>query len=534
MLYRAFSPLLLSILAAASSIHFNRQSNPTVVLSYGTFQGTSTQGIDSYLGIPFAQAERFGLPQPPNNLTGVQLAQAFGPECLQPNIVFPNGAAMSEDCLFVNVIKPSTEPNTKLPVLFWIYGGGFEIGDTSTNNGSTVVARSMDLGEPIIYVSANYRLNAFGFLGGEKVKAAGVGNLGLRDQRFAMQWVQDNIALFGGDPSRVTIWGQSAGAVSVGLHLIVNSGNPGGLFHGAFMESGIPFPLADISAGQQYYDQLVASTNCASSHDTLACMKTVPSNSLLNAVQDIPNYASFQSLNLAWRPYVDGVLFTESPMVSISQGAYARVPLVAGNVDDEGTLFSLSSLNLTTDDEAADYLHSNYLPTATDAQFQTVSDLYPSDPTQGSPFDTGLACQLSPEYKRIAAFTGDYLLQAPRRALLQVASTTQDTWSFLYKRGKNASCLGVEHGSDVPEFYGGPGADFQGTDALVNFVNTLDPNTGAVNGGLSTLIPWPKYSTDADAPPMLTFLDPGVLAVTNDTYRAAGMQAFAALFSCYV
>jgi hypothetical protein len=110
-------------------------------------------------------------------------------------------------------------------------------------------------------------------------------------------------------------WGHSAGAVSVGLHLIINSGNPGGLFQGAFMvsrimyrlsemtrfplqESGIPLPLVDITAGQQYYDQLVASTNCASSKDTLACMKTVPSNTLLNAVQTIPNFASFQSLNV--------------------------------------------------------------------------------------------------------------------------------------------------------------------------------------------------------------------------------------------
>jgi hypothetical protein len=94
--------------------------------------------------------------------------------------------------------------------------------------------------------------------------------------------------------------------------------------------------------------------------------------------------------------------------------------------------------------------------------------------------------------------------------------------------------LGTEHGADVPEFYGGPGADFQGTDALVNFVNTLDPNTIAGNSGLSTLIQWPKYSANANAPPLLTFLDPSLLVITNDTYRAAGMQALASLFNFYV
>ncbi|KAF8581752.1 sterol esterase [Ramaria rubella] len=548
-----FIPLLLmvSTFTIALPSHESRQAGPTVALSYGTFQGSTAQGMDSFLGIPFAQAERvplrFGLPQTPAALTGVQQAVNFGPSCPQqainwPNITLPNPPSMarrtdstsSEDCLFVNVIKPSTiASGATLPVVFWIFGGGFQAGDTSDNDGSTVVGRSIALNEPIIYVSANYRLNAFGFLGSTEVQTAGVGNLGLRDQRFAMQWIQNNIALFGGDPTKVTIWGESAGAVSVGLHLLLDSGSTGGLFRGAFMESGGPLPLTAITTGQQYYDQLVASTGCASSNDTFSCLKGVSLEALQAAVQGIPCVDSFKSLNLPWRPYIDNELITEDPMVSVSSGVYARVPFVAGNCDDEGTLFSLTSVNLTTDQEAEDYLHSNYLTSASDTQFQSVMTFYPSDPTQGSPFGTGTDCQVTPEFKRIAAFQGDYLLQAPRRVFMQMASNTQDIWGFLYQRGKTASCMGAEHSNDLPEFFGGPGSDFQGTDALVNFVTNLDPNTPSTNSGLSTLIEWPKYSSNTSAPPLLTFVDPSSLELSPDTYRAEGFEAFSALFSFY-
>ncbi|EED83923.1 hypothetical carboxylesterase, partial [Postia placenta Mad-698-R] len=97
-------------------------------------------------------------------------------------------------------------------------------------------------GEPVVFVSANYRLNAFGFLAGEEVQQAGLGNVGLRDQRFAMQWIQSNINAFGGDGSKLIIWGESAGAMSVGLHMVWNDGNTNGLFRGGFMVR--PTPVA--------------------------------------------------------------------------------------------------------------------------------------------------------------------------------------------------------------------------------------------------------------------------------------------------
>ncbi|KAF8516316.1 Alpha/Beta hydrolase protein [Hysterangium stoloniferum] len=523
-----FCLFILTALLSVSSVHSKAvpAAGPTVKLKYGTFQGVTAAGLDKFLGVPFATAGRFELPRTPAPLKGIQQAVAFGPACPQqssPSALTTSALVTSEDCLFVNVITPTHMPaGKKLPVAFWIYGGGFEDGDTSANDGSTVVARSMTLNEPIIYVSANYRVSAFGFGGSKEIKAAGVGNLGLRDQRFALQWVQENIHLFGGDKNRVTIWGESAGAFSVGLHMVINKGNPDGLFHGAFMESGSPFVLKDITAGQPFYDQLVANAGCSGSKNTLECLKAVPLNVFQAAVNESPSIGGFMSLQacddmLAWQPRIDGEVITENPQDSI--------PFASGDCDDEGTIFSMSTLNLTTDLEATTYLHENYIPEANDAQFATLATLYPSDPAAGSPFDTGDANQLSPEFKRIAAFQGDFVFQAPRRFFIRIASKRQNVWSFLFKRGKATPIVGSFHSSDLQEFYASsamPG--FQGTDFLVNFINTGNPNKGA-----TAPIFWPMYSSNELEPPLLTFLDPDVLNITTDTYRLEPMNTIIAL-----
>ncbi|GJJ08500.1 hypothetical protein Clacol_002718 [Clathrus columnatus] len=512
---------------------------PTVTLAYGTFQGFSEGGLDKFLGIPFAQAGRFELPQTPTPFSEIQEATAFGPACPQQNfspISVPGLSSigsttqvlgsMSEDCLFVNVIAPSNiPPGTRLPILFWIFGGGFEEGDTSVNDGSTVVARSIALGEPVIYVSANYRLNAFGFSASKEIKAAGIGNLGLRDQRFALQWVQTNIRLFGGDKTRVTIWGESAGAISVASHMVINGGNQEGLFHGAFMvagatsfhlESGSPVPMTDISAGQPFFNQLVANTGCSGSPDILACLKVVPFDIFLNAVNESPNLLGFMSLQLAWLPRIDGDLIAENPQDSLVKGAFSNIPFANGDCDDEGTHYFVNFVDAS---------QSNYYPDASDAQFAPLAVLYPSDPAVGSPFGTGDANQLTPQFKRIAAFQGDSTFQAPRRFFLRIASKRQNVWSFLFKRGKTTPFLGSFHGSDLAEFYSSSSTpDFQGTDALVNFANTGNPNNGATKN-ISTLIHWPMYSTNLEKPPLLTFLDPNELAITEDTFRFEPIQA---------
>ncbi|KAH9970732.1 carotenoid ester lipase precursor [Lactifluus volemus] len=523
----AVMPLVLANLEVAS---------PTVTLDSGSFIGTTSNGINSFLGIPFAQPPvgdlRFRLPQGLGPYTGIYNASTFGHSCPQQALppfnltALPKEAADfiqnvnfsgtittdSEDCLTLNVVAPAVaEPGANLPVVAWIYGGGFEVGSTGIYNATEIVLRSIELGEPIIYVSMNYRVSAFGFLASQEVKDAGVGNLGLHDQRMALGWIQKYICAFGGDPTKVTIWGQSAGAISVALHMVVNDGNSDGLFRAAFMQSGSPLSTGDITLGQPFYDFLVNSTGCSGSSDTLSCLRTVPYVTLKAAMDNTPSFFDYQSLALTWQPRVDGVFLTHSPQKLVLDGKVADIPFITGGCDDEGTLFSLSSLNITTSAELHDYSSTIILPLASSEEVDKLLELYPQNVTQGSPFGTGEQNAITPQFKRIAAILGDIAFQAPRRSFLQQRSGKQKTYSYLSKRLKDLPVFGSLHGSDVPYTYG-PG---ELMDYLIHFVTNLDPN-----GGSSPL--WPQYTPEC--PDLMTFLPTSGTNITKDTYRAEGIQ----------
>ncbi|KAJ7480554.1 carotenoid ester lipase precursor [Mycena latifolia] len=509
---------------------------PTITLDAGTFTGTvGSANTQSFLGIPFAKPPvgdlRFRLPVAIPAYTGAHDATAMGLSCPQQEIDLPILTGLpaevvddvvnsifglvfpaSEDCLTINVIKPATATAmSKLPVVAWIFGGGFELGSPSMYDGKTIVERSIAMGEPVIYVSMNYRLSAFGFLASKEVKAAGVGNLGLQDQRQALRWVQKYITAFGGDPTKVTIWGESAGAISVSLQMLANGGNTEGLFRAGFMQSGSPIPVGPIENGQQYYDAIVAKTGCSGAADTLACLRTVPYATLLAAQNASPGIFSYQSLVLAWLPRADGTFLSDNPQRLVQQGKVANIPFVTGDCDDEGTLFSLSTTNITTDAQFLQYIQTYWLPQATTAQGVTLNTLYPSDLIDGSPFDTGLLNNLTPQFKRIAAFQGDSVFQAPRRFFQQALSGKQNQWAFLSKREKAVPLLGSFHATDILNVY----FDGELTDYLINFATTLNPNGKTVPN-------WPAYTTAS--PNMMTFLD-GLIPTTisQDTYRAAGM-----------
>ncbi|KAF8262660.1 carotenoid ester lipase precursor [Lactarius quietus] len=535
-----------------------RATPPAVTLDKGTFIGTSADGVNRFLGIPFAQPPsvvglgsvqsagltfessftdrvgdlRFRLPQAVGSYSGTHNATAFGLSCTQQAINFsiPNGLPPltvkaltieiggplpdSEDCLTLNVVAPAqASPGSRLPVVVWIYGGGFERGSTTTYDGGIIVNRSLALNEPVIYVSMNYRLSAFGFLASQEVKDAGVGNLGLQDQRMALCWVQKYIYAFGGDPSKVMIWGVSAGSISVSLHMLVNGGDTEGLFRAAFMESGSPISVGDITHGQQYYDDIVELTSCSGFSDTLACLRAAPYDKLKAAMDSTPSIFSYQSLALAWLPRVDGVFLVDDPQKLVQQGKIARIPFITGDCDDEGTLFSLSQVNVTTDAELRNYLSEFFFIGITDAQMDEVLTLYPQNVTLGSPYGTGTQNAFTPEFKRIASILGDRVFQAPRRFFLNHSSDKQNTWSFSSKRLKSLPILGSLHGSDILDIYG-PG-DL--TDYLIHFATNLDPNGGAS-------AQWPQYTTSSRK--LLTLLDDPVtnITITQDTYRTDGME----------
>ncbi|KAI0352094.1 carotenoid ester lipase precursor [Trametes cingulata] len=536
--------LLNSLLCASAFATVYADNSTTVQLDGATVIGTTDGVVDQFLGIPFAQPPigklRLQLPQPVAPYTGVINATTFGNQCLQQTLTLPDlpsnlppeipaflqallaledaGPPQSEDCLNINVIVPAgTTPDAKLPVAvvrplssFCLADThtscGFQIGSNAVEPGAVVVNRSIEIGQPTIFVAMNYRLSAFGFLGGREVQAAGIGNLGLQDQREALRWVQKYISAFGGDPTKVTIWGESAGAISVALHMITNGGNTEGLFRAGWMESGSVYPSADITTLQPTFDSIAASVGCASAPDVLECIREAPVDALKAASDNTSTILSFQGLNTPWFPRVDGVFLQDNPMQLVLNGTVAQIPIVMGNNEDEGTLFSLASFNITTDDEFAGYVKQVYFPNATDAEVTRLLELYPSDPAAGSPFGTGDNFTFTPEYKRLAAFQGDLIFQSLRRFLLDQVSDKQTTRSFLSERNK-VTGVGAAHASELAIIFGGQDM----TDFLIRFVNTLDPNGGPE-------IDWPAYTTDSRQ--LLAFLDGDTpLTLIQDTFR---------------
>ncbi|KAJ7625831.1 Alpha/Beta hydrolase protein [Roridomyces roridus] len=530
-------PLLLYALVLISLLHPTRAA-PTVILDRAKFVGKSgSANTASFLGIPFAQPPvgdlRFRLPRPIEPYaTGLLKATAFGKACPQQDIDFPVFQGLpaevvdiivndilsvitpdAEDCLTINVIKPQNATATsKLPVVVWIFGGGFEFGSAASNDGTKIVERSIAMDKPAIYVSFNHRVSAFGFLASKEIRAAGVGNLGLHDQREAFRWVQKYIAAFGGDPQKVTIWGGSSGAISVSLQMLTNNGDTEGLFRAAFMQSGSPIPTGPVENGQKYYDAIVAQTGCVSSKDTLQCLRGVPYPTLKKAMNASPGIFAFESLVLAWLPRADGVFLTDSPQRLVKTGQIARIPFITGDCDDEGTLFSVSAVNISTDDEYKNYIEQIWLPGASPKDLDPLYHFYPNVAAAGSPFDTGVFDALSKQFKRISAFQGDAVFQAPRRLFQKTLDGKQDQWAFLSQRMKAVPFLGSYHFSDLRNIF----FDGELTDYLINFATDLHPNG-------PTVPLWPKWSTAA--PNLMTFHDGRVrTSITQDTYRAAGMQ----------
>ena len=225
--------LLPGLAVSASATHPSATAaQATVAAPAGTIIGSVMDRVEYFRGIPYAQApvDALRLRAPiRESAASTVLATGVGPSCPQMTNVVSNflidevstiptvAAALAilgtatnvkEDCLAISVMRPvGIAANTKLPVLFWIHGGGYEIGTPNTYNGSVLVPQSIEQGTPIILVTVNYRLGGFGFLPGHEILTQGLSNLGLLDQRMGLEWVADNIAAFGGDPDKVTIWG---------------------------------------------------------------------------------------------------------------------------------------------------------------------------------------------------------------------------------------------------------------------------------------------------------------------------------------
>ncbi|ORY75783.1 lipase [Protomyces lactucae-debilis] len=508
------------VTAAALPENERRQFSPVVELDTATVTGSSLLGIDSFNGIPFAQPPvgnlRLRPPQPITanlgkiNAVGMpkscpQSIQSSDLQKLPPGVVqtllntplFTAVSGASEDCLTLNVQRPSgIAADAKLPVFVWIYGGGFTAGSAGMYDGSGLI-RASQASSSIVYVALQYRLGGFGFLPGKEVQDSGNGNLGLLDQRLALQWVADNIAKFGGDPDRVTIGGESAGAISVFDQLALYDGDntykgkP--LFRGAIMNSGSVVPADPVSCpkGQVIYNQVVREAGCAAAADTLQCLREVDFDTFSRAATSPPGIFDYSSVALSYLPRPDGKSLTDSPTTLVQQGKFAKVPFIVGDQEDEGTLFSLVQANLTTTADVVDYLGTYFFNNAPRAQIQSLVDSYPNNPIAGSPFRTGLLNILYPQYKRLAALLGDATFTLTRRIFLELAAPqVPKAFSYLGSYNYGTPILGSFHASDILALFfvpGYPQATIQRY--YINFINNLDPNVG-----VEPTVAWPQWT----------------------------------------
>ncbi|KAF7783931.1 CAZyme family CE10 [Agaricus bisporus var. burnettii] len=561
---RAFLPCIPLILYVSSACAQDSTTssasasptNPTVTLDQATVNGVSASGVQQFLGIPYASPPvnelRFAPPQSVTSYNGTINATTFGYSCPQQNasltssffklpdqegtvvtmkvdqrwadVDFDDDEAPpeNEDCLTLNVMRPeNTTQSSNLPVVIWIVGGGFETGTTqySAEDDAKLVQRSTQLGQPMIFVSMNYRVSGWGFLSSQETKNVNGTNVGLKDQRTAIEWVNKYIGNFGGNSSRVTLWGQSAGAISSSLHMLHNNGNPDGLFSGAFMQSGAPIPVGNYTGGQPWYDQLVNQTNCTGSGDTLDCLRKVPYEEMKTVINRTPSYYSYLSLDLVWVPRADGDFIADNPQRLVEEGSVANIPFVSGNVADEGTVFALSSLNVTSDDEFREWLKFSYMSDVPDQNVSDVMELYPSDPSAGSPFNTSIFNAITSQYKRSAALQGDLVFQAPRRFFVQQRSGDQPVWAYQDSRGKYTPFVGAYHSSDLTKMVL--------NDYLIRFVNNLDPNNG-------TGPDWPKYDNSSKQIYWFTSDNDNTgVEISTDDYRVPQMEYLTNLSLAY-
>jgi para-nitrobenzyl esterase len=431
--------------------------HPVVQLGDGAVRGTAGHGVAAFLGVPYAAPpfgpDRMRPPQPVTPWSGERDASAYGPTVpkgdyppqYQP--LFPEVVIAGEDCLNLNVWAPEAalaDRATGLPVLVWIHGGSFM-------NGSGSVAEydgSAFARDGVVCVTINYRLAAEGFLyTGEGAAGETDANLGLQDQLAALRWVQDNIAAFGGDPARVTVAGESAGAMSVTTLLSMPRSE--GLFAQAIAESGAGAHTLTRDEGTMVAGYLAAALGVPAEREAI---KAVPLDKLVRAASDLvvevqttPDQARWGQLTLSLLPFaptVDGTVLPAAPLISIAAGQGRDVPLLIGSNREEARLFLVAAQTIgVIDDGMLEAVAAAYQLTG--KGLRVYQDSMPG----ARPGDL------------LAAVISDWFFRVPaiRVAEARAASgVTPATWMYRFDRPEPASNhdLGACHGVEIPFVFG--------------------------------------------------------------------------------
>eukprot|EP01060_Flectonema_neradi_P016755 TRINITY_DN2337_c2_g1_i1.p1 TRINITY_DN2337_c2_g1~~TRINITY_DN2337_c2_g1_i1.p1 ORF type:complete len:559 (+),score=111.12 TRINITY_DN2337_c2_g1_i1:55-1677(+) len=435
-------------------------SQPTVNINgLGSVMGKETTiksvQVEEYLGIKYATAGRWEAPIPTPSWNGTINATSFGSTCPGSDCVgFPNQD--TEDCLYLNVYRATPTNGSALkPVMFWIHGGGYDSGCSNIYPGSNLVSTSNG---DVIVVTINYRLNAFGFLGSHEMQMRSAdsttGNFGIQDQRSALQWVNKHISSFGGDPTRVTIFGQSAGAGSVTCHLVSELSK--GLFQRVIAESGFGsmWNTSPMKDAQLLFDKLTVFSNCSSTD--INCLKALSQQRLLQFVAEVGFSQPLNRLSTSvWGPVEDGVEFQFSTFGIIQRklSSVSNVSILIGTNRDETGYFLYDTKTTMTPTQLT-ALMVGYLPSISGAfqinkLYSTAEMSYPTD-LDGATFTWWQFMRLSTDH--------DYTCPVRRtaKAYSQISSNIY-TYFFVHPTTTktNLPCCGqftdlVPHRSDVP------------------------------------------------------------------------------------
>ena len=323
-----------------------------VETKYGNIEGLERGGIHAFRGVPFAAStagdRRFRPPAAPEPWSGTRDATVFGPPAAQVIRTTPAGPSMlgewSEDCLNLNVWTPGCDGAAR-PVMVWVHGGSYVSGSgaTALYTGSRLARRG-----DVVTVTINYRLGALGFLAHPDLvdeETGNLGNLGLLDQIAALQWVQDHIERFGGDPTNVTLFGESAGGM--GVSTLLSTAASTGLFHRAIAQSGPPI-AATTEQAAEVAEQVAAAAGVAS----VAGLRSLPASAVIDAqARAFADLAA--EVGVPFKPVVDGALLPRMPIEGIAAGVRADVPLIVGTNRDEAKLWLMMFPELLQVDEGS-------------------------------------------------------------------------------------------------------------------------------------------------------------------------------------
>ena len=484
-----------------------------VEIAQGKLQGVARDGVLRFNGIPFAKPPvgqlRWCMPEVPEPWAGTRDASRFGN--IAPQVESTAGAVLggtpgtrSEDCLYLNIQTPSCD-GAKRPVMVWIHGGGFVngAGSVGTYNGKFIVPRG-----DIVLVTINYRLGAFGFLnlrdasGG---KLPGTGAEGLADQIFALEWVRDNILAFGGDPDNVTIFGESAGGMSVGA--LLASPPARGLFHKAIPQSG----ASDIGYARE--------TSAKVAHHILEKLgagdpRDVPWETILDIQKALIAAPRDVGLGMPFAPTIDGTILPRRASDCVAAGFASGVAVMAGTTRDEWKLFTVAATNLKTMDEAR--LRKMTANLVGEAHADDLLRGY----TTGTPFE------------RWNDVMTDHSFFIPATRLLQSQAAHAPVFSYRFDwtspmmDGALGSCHALELGfmfgtmrvkGAAPFFGSGAAAEELSNammDAWIAFARSGDPSTGKAGS-------WPRYDSAGRETMIYGDGPPHVISAPNEGRRKA-------------